>query len=303
MTPPTAFYCMSSDVYFLGAVGLVNSLRLVGHRQPIYMLDLGLEPAQRELLASEVTLVEREDERPPWLSKTIAPLRHPAEVMVLIDADMIVTRPLDELIETASEGKVVAVEHGSERFVAEWGSELDLEGLEPRTYVCSGLLVAGSEPGAEILSVMDDRQRRVEFERGYLAANHPDYPLLYLDQDVLNAVLASSLAAGRVLTLERRLEAIPPFEGLRLVDAGSLRCAYEDGTEPLVVHHFSAKPWLEATPDGVYTRLLRRLLLGPDLAIRVPERDLPRHLRAGFLGDAVRSWKSRRYLFGQAQGW
>ncbi len=55
MTPPVAFYCISSDLYFPGAVALVNSLRLVGHTEPIFLLDCGLSDAHRELLATEVT--------------------------------------------------------------------------------------------------------------------------------------------------------------------------------------------------------------------------------------------------------
>jgi hypothetical protein len=299
----TAFYCVSDERFFLGAVGLINSLRLVGHMEPIYLLDLGLTAAQRELLEPHVELVEAPDGVQPWLAKTVAPLAHPAEVMVLIDADMIATRPLDELIAQAAGGRVVAVEHGSQRFVAEWGEVLDLGPVEPRTYVCSGLLVAGRDPGIQVLQTMDDRQRQVDFDRGYLARDIADYPLLYLDQDVLNAVLASSVARGRVNTLARRMEAIPPFAGLRVLDERTLRCAYEDGVEPYLLHHFSAKPWLKATPEGIYTQLLRRLLLGPDLAIRVPERDLPVHLRTGLVGDAVRSWVSRRNLFGKQRAW
>ena len=39
------------------------------------------------------------------------------------------------------------------------------------------------------------------------------------------------------------------------------------------------KPWLEPTHHGVYSRLLRRLLIGEDLAIRVPEQQVPLRLR------------------------
>ena len=93
-----AFYCASSELYFPGAVGLVNSLRLHGHDEPIYVLDCGLTPEHRELLATEATIVSGAPETPPYLLKTIAPLRHPTETMVLIDADMIVTSPLTPLI-------------------------------------------------------------------------------------------------------------------------------------------------------------------------------------------------------------
>ena len=95
----TAFYCVADSRYFLGAVGMVNSLRVHGHSDPVYVLDCGLDPDQRDLLAPHATLVPAPSEAPPWLLKTVAPLRHPAEVMVLIDADMIATRSLSELID------------------------------------------------------------------------------------------------------------------------------------------------------------------------------------------------------------
>ena len=44
-----AFYCVSDDRYFLGAVGLINSLRLVGHSEPIHLLDCGLTAGQAEV--------------------------------------------------------------------------------------------------------------------------------------------------------------------------------------------------------------------------------------------------------------
>ncbi len=111
-----------------------------------------------------------------------------------------------------------------------------------------------------------------------------DHPFFFADQDVLNAVLATGIDPDRVEVLERRLEATVPFTGLRVVDEEALRCAYEDGTEPHVVHHLApAKPWLEPTIGGVYTQLMLRLLLGPDVAIQVPQRDLPLHLQPGVI--------------------
>ena len=47
MSAAAAFYCVADSRYFPGAVGLVNSLRLVGHREPILVLDTGLTDAQR----------------------------------------------------------------------------------------------------------------------------------------------------------------------------------------------------------------------------------------------------------------
>jgi hypothetical protein len=284
-----AFYCMSSDVYFLGAVGMINSLRLLGHREPIYLLDLGLKEEQRELLAPEVRFVEAPSGAQPWLLKTVAPLAHPAEVMVLIDADMIATRPLTELIERAADGNVVAFQNDIDRFVPEWGELLDLGELRRQPYLCSALVAMGPPLGEDVLRLMEDRQRRIEFERTFFAANVADYALLYLDQDVLNAILASRVEPDHVVSLDHRLAPVTPFDGLEVIDVGALRCVHRDGTEPYLLHHLlPAKPWLRPMHDGAYSQLLKRLLVGPDLAVRVPDRMIPLRMRRGRLGYVER---------------
>ena len=101
---------------------MLNSLRLLGHREPLFVLDCGLTAHQRELLAPHATLVPAPSDAPPWLLKTVAPLRHPAGVMVLIDADIIVTRSLSELIDRAAEPRVIAIENDTDRFVPSGGS-------------------------------------------------------------------------------------------------------------------------------------------------------------------------------------
>jgi hypothetical protein len=285
-----AFYCMSSAAYFLGAVGMINSLRLHGHTEPIHLLDLGLTDEQRELLAAEATIVPAPPETQPWLAKTIAPLAHPADTMVLIDSDIVVTRPLDELIERAAGGGVVAFENDTDRFVPEWSELLDLGPLRRGPYVSSGLVVLGGETGREVLRLLDDRQRRVEFERSYFAADEPGYALRFLDQDVLNAVLASRVPAGKSAALDHRLAATTPFGGLEVLDEESLRCAYPDGTEPYLVHYMlPGKPWQRPMYHGVYSQLLQRLLVGPGLALRVPVESVPVRFREGVRGRIARA--------------
>jgi hypothetical protein len=284
-----AFYCVSSGEYFLGAVGMVNSLRLVGHTEPIFLLDCGLTAAQRALLAPQVTVVPAPSAAPPFMLKTVAPRRHPADVAILIDVDMIVTRPLTDLIDRASKGRVVAFRNNVDRFVPEWGELLDLGTIRRQPYLSSGLVAMGRSPGGEILRLLEDRQRRVELELTYFAANLPDYHFLYVDQDVLNAILASRVERDRVVALDHRLSATIPYEGLRVADEAALRCAYADGTEPYVVHHIlPAKPWLQPGHDSVYSRLLRRVLGGSDVVIKVPPRDIPMRLRSGPLAIAER---------------
>jgi len=287
--PPAAFYCVSDARYFLGAVGMLNSLRLLGHLEPVYLLDCGLTPHQRELLEPHATLVPAPSEAPPWLLKTVAPLRHPAEVMVLIDADIVATRSLAELIERAAEPRVIAVANDTDRFVPEWGELLGLGKVRRQPYLSSGLVFLGHPLGEEVLRLMAELQDRVDFDRTFWRANVPDYPFLYGDQDVLNAILASRTDRERVTALPNRLVPNPPFKGLRVIDEAALRCAYRDGTEPYAVHHFATKPWLEPTHHGVYSRLLRRLLTGADLAVPIREEELPMRLRSGF-----RAWVARK---------
>jgi hypothetical protein len=303
LIPPAAFYCMSSGIYFLGAVGLINSLRLVGHTEPVFLLDCGLSETQRKLLAPHATLVPAPDDREPFMLKTILPLTHPAEVMVLIDVDIVVTRPLTELIEMASADRVVAGGAPRDRFVPEWGELLGLGNARRQAYVSSALVLLGGSVGREVIRLMDETGTRIDFDRTIFRTTLPDYPFhdsaaalaavpddpfFFADQDLLNAILATRVEPEHFVRIEDRLAALPPFTGLRVMDEDTLRCAYEDGTEPYLLHHYATKPWLKPTHHGIYSRLLRRLLVGPDVAVRVPESELPLRLRTGLLAYAER---------------
>jgi hypothetical protein len=291
MTDGAAFYCVCDSRYFLGAVAMLNSLRIVGHREPVYVLDCGLSDFERGLLSREATLVPAPRGVPPWLLKGLAPRRHGADVMALIDADIIVTRNLTPLIEDARPGRLVAFANHSNRFFPEWGGLLGLGAARRRQYVSSSLVCLGRPLGSEVVGLLDDLRDRVDFSRSWWRGNAPDYPFLFADQDVLNAILATRVEPSLVTELDERLEAVTPYDGLRIADEVALRCVYEDGAEPFVVHHFLPhKPWLEPAIPGVYTELLERLLRGEDVAIRVPDRRLPPHLRPGVIA-AARSWK------------
>jgi hypothetical protein len=262
---------------------------VVGHTEPVFVLDCGLNPEQRQLLSPHVTLVEAPGAAPPWLLKTIAPLRHPAEVMVLIDADVVVTRSLDELIARAAEPRVVAIENDMDRFVAEWGELLGLGAVRRQPYVSTGLVLLGQPVGERVLRLMDELQDRVNFDHTFWRANVPDYPFLYGDQDVFNAILASRIERELLVALPNHLAPNPPFTGLRVVDEPSLRVVHRDGREPQAIHHYTTKPWLEATHHGVYSQLLRRLLIGTDVPVRVDDAELPLRFRSG-----LRAWLARK---------
>jgi hypothetical protein len=286
--PPAAFYCVTGRDFFPGAVALLNSLRLVGHREPLFVLDCGMSAWQRELLAPHATIVTAPSDAPPSLLKATLPLSRPARTMVLLDADVIVTRPLTGLIEQAGAGRFVAFENDRPRFFAEWAQLLDLPSVPRRPYVTSSAVVVGCEPAQRVLPLADERATSVDRRGTWFGRGAESHPLYYLDQDVLNAVVASQLRENEVVVLDRRLSANPPFQGLRLRDRTALRCAYRDGAEPYLLHHWARKPWLTPVRRNLYSRLLTRLLLGPDVPVRVDPARLPLELRTGVAAEARR---------------
>ena len=295
-----ALYTVADERYFLGAVGLVNSLRLLGHTEPIRVLDCGLTDHQRELLAGEATLTEDRSGEPPWLLKTVLPLADSTAVVGLLDADMIVTRPLAPLLERGADDRLVAFRNVDDRFVEAWGEELGVGPARRGPYLSSAALFGSRAAIGDLLAGLGDRRDLVDFDRTHWRADERDYPFLYADQDVLNAILATEPPGREVEALDASLAPTPPFAGLELIDADGLRCGYPDGTEPFLVHHHVVKPWLERTHDGLYSRLLRRLLTGDDVAVRVPAEMVPSWLRAGPLAGAERlginareRWRSR----------
>lgn len=282
---------------------MVNSLRLLGHAEPIFVLDAGLTEWQRVLLATQATIVDPPENATPFALKTIAPLAHPAEVMTLIDADVVVVQPLGELIEKVRGGLVAGVRHGQERFFDEW-SEVAGRPATERPYVSSSLVFLGGEPGAVLIREMDRIQPGIDLSRTPYETGAPEleavgatesaigrsHPFYLADQDVLNAVIATTVAPDGLLVLDRRAEAIMPFSGLTVIDVQRLRCAYEDGSSPLTIHHYlPIKPWLRTTSRGPYTQLLIRLLGGDDVAIKVPRGRVPLPVRSGGLGHLHRA--------------
>jgi hypothetical protein len=286
--PQAAFYCVAGRDFFVGAVALLNSLRLLGHREPFFVLDHGMDARQRDLLEPHAAVVEAPSEAPPSLLKLVAPQAHPAQVMVLVDADVIVTRPLTELIEAAAGGRLVGFDNDTHRFFGEWAELLDLGTLEPGPYLTTSTLFVPDGVARTLLPLVEDRQMRVDLAVTWMGRGQQADPLFFGDQDVLNAVARSRLGDDEVLALETRLSALPPFAGLGLDDAATLRCRYRDGVEPYALHHYARKPWLVRMRSSVYSRLLTRLLLAPDVPLRLDPGDLPLRLRTGATAAAAR---------------
>ncbi len=244
--------------------------------------------------------MQMRSETPPWMLKTAAPAGHLAETIVLIDADMIVTRPLGELIERASAGKVVAFEAGYERFVPEWGELLDLGPIRRGPYVSSGLVFLGGEPGRETLRLMNELQPRVEsFGGGQFRhdqrrlrvlrprSGRPQRDPLRPGGSRRSARTRPSSGAGPPV---RGAEAQRRWGPLRLPGRErAIRRPQPRADAVAAAGSPRAKPWLERRPSSVYSRLLTRYLLGANLAIEVPPGDVPPWLREGIAARFARA--------------
>jgi len=284
----TTFYCVTGRDFFLGAVALLNSLRLAGHDEPLVVLDCGMDRSQRDLLRGHAEVLPAPAELAPSMLKLAAPLARPSEVMVLLDADLVVTRPLFDLIESAAEGRVVAFANDRQRYFAEWRTLLGVDVRRTGPYLSSSAVFLGGRVGVEVASEAHERQSGLDVASTWIGQGTEEDPLFYADQDVLNAVILS-LPAERVVALDQRLAGIPPFTGLSLVDAAAPRCRYGDGLEPYLVHHLYRKPWLVRMRSNLYSKLMTRLLVAEDLPLRVDDAAVPLRLRRGPAAVAARA--------------
>jgi hypothetical protein len=304
-----AFYTSCDKAHFTGAVGLLNSLRLTGHDEPFVLVDAGLEDWQRELIAPAAELLEMRD-LPPTMLKAAGPLARPADVMCVLDADVIVTRSLAPVLDCAREGRIVAfaADHEVHRFFPEWGDEAR-PAHRHEAYVAAGHLFVAGEHGLAFLRAFDDAQRQLDCSRtllandGLLARVTPEDPFYYADMDVLNALLSTTVAPDELAVIPYELSPYAPFPGVRIADERTLRCVGPGGAEPYVLHHILGKPWLTATRPNVYSRLLTRVLLGDDVAVPFPPERLPRRLRRGGLSAVDRqAAATRAYLHAHLRG-
>jgi hypothetical protein len=286
-----AFYCVADRRHFLGAVALLNSLRLVGHQEPLFLLDCGLDSRQRMLLDGHATVLTPRRTLHPMLQKPEAPLRHPTEIMALLDSDVIVTRSLSPLLEQAAGGQVVAFANDKPRFFLEWAGLAG--GIIPRQqpYVASGHLFLPRIVGERLLLLVKEGQDRIDLRRTLLGDGTPGDPFYYPDMDVLNAILATRFRRRDLAIVDQRLAPFAPFTGVHIVDEDTLACRNPDGSRPFVLHHTLRKPWLGATRMTAYARLLTRLLLSYDVPLRLEPEMVPLRLRSGPLAriDGVRA--------------
>lgn len=290
------FYAVTDERFFIGAVGLINSLRLMGHEQHIVLLDCGLTEHQRSVLAPECELVVLPDAQGtnPQLLKPFATLLRTRGTVVVLDSDLIVTRPLDPVLEMAKNGRVcVCADPESERWFAEWEQIFGLSGtLRHQTYVSSGFVAFSMEHWPDLLPYWWESCERVRlYPTAFYEA--PDSPTAQADQDALNAILMSRWPEETLAIQSQEVQ--PSMEQLRwhvrMLNIDTLSCSLHDRPVTLVHPGVKTKPfesqWWTRQGRNPYPALLRRLLVGQDIRVRVAHDDVPLWIRPGLLGEVV----------------
>lgn len=294
MAERATFHTIANARYFQGLVALLNSLRLTGHDQELKVLDLGLTPQQRERLADHVTLVQLPDELGhPVFMKPYAHRLSPTGTVVIIDCDMIVTASLDEPLADAAAGKIaVFSDHEStrDRWFAEWETEFQLSGPPRRQeYVNAGFVAVSQEHWPGFLSRWAAACELLQADRYAVLppflprrAAMDREPSWAGDQDALNAILMAELTQES-LAIRPHTQQPDWLDEVEVVDERTLACRYR-GDPTLILHlSLAPKPWeptgWRRTKRNAYVRLLSRVLLAEDVAVRLDPAELPLWLR------------------------
>lgn len=297
------YVTIADEKFFVGAVGLVNSLRLTGNMEPIVVIDVGLTDSQRAILSKECDI-----RQPPLAKEGVFVVLLKASVhllgltgtVVLLDTDVVVTRKLTPILDDAAGGKIVVVaDQFLERYFEEWGTVLELDPPPRRQrHVGGGFVALDLDQWPDFMPRWLKLCERIPKERNELRFDLPlkefhANPFALNEQDVLNALLATAVAESQIKIYELDVFPGPPHnDRLRVVDRDHLRCDYE-GHEPFLLHYWDhPKAWL---PDArrhlsmdAYVELLARLLTADDVPISLPATDLPVWMRDDLKGKFVR---------------
>lgn len=302
------YVTVADEKFFLGAVALVNSLRIAGNPEPILVIDAGLSAAQRTFLSEACEVrslaVDRWGALTAFLKPAVSTLGLEGTTVVL-DSDMIVTSRLEPILAEAEAGKLcVFTDIEKDRYFAEWETTLGLKSaVRPGPYVNSGFVAFKASCWQDVISRWWELSARIGAERSRTGHWVPDdvargLPFAYYDQDVLNAILMAEVDPARVRRLESALSGVTDWELIRIDDERDLRCSL--GSRPVILLHLTGypKPWFLRARNRffgaddryftAYEGLMVRLLTGPDVPLRVPAKDVPLWLRRGPVARVAR---------------
>lgn len=288
------FFTVSDSRFFAGVVVLINSLRLQGHDEPVVVADLGLTAGQRERLATVARVVQlpAEANGNPTLYKAFAHSMAPSGVVVIIDSDMIVTEPLTDVVASARAGQICLFTDATQpqRWFPEWQEHFALEApLRRDVYLNAGFLAFDTGHWPDLLGRWWRACMAVPVGQTRAEGAPWESPFCDADQDALNALLMSEVPR-RALTLRPQYVA-DVLRRVEVLDVTTLRCSHAGAPAALLHHTGGPKPWqAEAwmrVRCNAYVRLLPRLLLHDDVALRLSPQELPIWLRPGPRGHAM----------------
>jgi hypothetical protein len=284
VTVAVTYYTVSNHTYFLGTVALLNSLRVTGNEEPLFVLDAGLMPEECTALERQTTVVSfPEDRGNPVLLKPYPYLLDASGVIVVIDSDIIVTSSLAPIANLAHEGKICVcpawVEAARNRWFAEWEHTLQLRApLRREEWVHDGFVVFDTAHWPDLLERWWDVCNLVPSDEVFTSGGAP---FNAGDADALNALLMSEVPREGLAILPQGEEV---FVGdVRIDDMETLACSV-DGRAARFIHvPDRPKPWEHSgwlrRGAAVYLRLMRRLLFADDATLRLDAKQVPLWLR------------------------
>jgi hypothetical protein len=302
--PSVEFLTTTDARYYVGTVALLNSLRLTGNDAPLAVLDLGMTTEQRSRLAPHARIL------PPsavefspatkYSAKPRLAATSSADVVVLIDSDILVTSELSTELDEARRAKLVAAPDGpgsSMRSFREWEALFGLRAAvrSNQIYVNAGFVVFAPAHWPDLLSrwietcdvvQLSDEERRARLYEEDL------HPIAGQDQDALNALLMSEFPGSALHIVPYHCAPFPQhMSDVRVEDAGALRCVSHDERVTLLHYVMTPKPWQAwgwtRAGSQAYITLLPRTTVASDVALRLDERELPRWLTSPPLRHAL----------------
>jgi hypothetical protein len=292
MGGPTTFFTVSDAAFFPATVALINSVRLMGSTDEVCVADAGLRSDQIERLRTHARVVQVGSAVPrnPQLLKPFASRLQPAGTVIVIDSDMILTGPVDDVVAMTEQGRICAyADPERDRWFLEWERLFDLPGPPRRQpYVSTNFVAFSTSSWPHLLEAWWEACGRVPPERTLLGGAANEDPLAQSDQDALNAVLMSRVPPEALTILPPDERPVPLRGRARVRDPRRLRVAV--GDRPVRLLHrggrwkpWEARSWWHARLDA-YTRLFPRVTTGPDVALRLSPRELPMWMRSGSAG-------------------
>jgi hypothetical protein len=288
VTPEPVCFTVSNQDYFPGTVALLNSLRLSGNGMDLVVLDRGFSPHQRSLLATHASVVDFKsqlsEQVPDMLMKPLGYLIEPAEILVILDSDMIVTRSLDYMVSLCHSGMVCVYRDSQpDRWFPEWEQSFDLRApLRGQDYVNSGFLALTMSQWQPLL---------MRWWEACVIASRSDVSTELPDQDALNALLMSEVPMNAVaIQPEEEAPTGGDLASVTIRDSQKLIC-FNKGRQTTLLHDGSGwpKPWDERgwlrIYRNAYVALLPRLLFAEDVTLRLSPTDFPLWLRPHRSGE------------------